>query len=62
LPADPEAWLRQAVEHPGSWWTDWINWLATHGGRKVKAKKQLGGGGHKAMEPAPGLYVKEKAA
>ncbi len=63
LPADPEAWLKQAVEHPGSWWTEWINWLATHGGRKVKVKvkKQLGGGGHKAMEPAPGLYVREKA-
>ena len=28
LPADPEAWLKGAQQHPGSWWTDWGRWIA----------------------------------
>ena len=60
LPEDPEAWLAAAQEQPGSWWRDWSDWLANYGGRKVKAKKKLGGGGHSVIEPAPGSYVKQR--
>jgi polyhydroxyalkanoate synthase len=61
LPADPDAWLAQAIEQPGSWWRDWTSWLSGHAGATVKAKKRLGGGTYKAIEPAPGRYVREPA-
>lgn len=61
LPADPQQWFEAAVEHPGSWWTDWAAWLASHAGAKKAAPKTYGGHGYKAIEPAPGRYVKQKA-
>ncbi|MCY4746632.1 class I poly(R)-hydroxyalkanoic acid synthase [Pelomonas sp. UHG3] len=61
LPADPEAWLQGATEHPGSWWTDWSAWLASHAGAKKPAPKAPGSRKYKAIEPAPGRYVKVKA-
>jgi len=59
-PADPGQWLAQAEEHPGSWWPLWSQWLAAHAGGERKAPKTLGNRRHKAIEPAPGRYVKEK--
>jgi polyhydroxyalkanoate synthase len=61
LPADPDAWLATATEHPGSWWTDWSAWLASHAGAKKPAPKTPGSRKYKAIEPAPGRYVKVKA-
>jgi len=59
-PADPDEWLAAAEEHPGSWWPVWSNWLAAFKGGERKAAKGLGNKRHKAIEPAPGRYVKEK--
>ena len=56
-----EDWFDAAREHPGSWWTDWSKWLAGHGGKKVAAPKTPGSRQYKAIEPAPGRYVKQKA-
>jgi polyhydroxyalkanoate synthase len=61
LPANSEAWLHDAVEHPGSWWTDWSKWLSKFGGPMKPAPKQYGSAKYKVIEPAPGRYVKEKA-
>jgi polyhydroxyalkanoate synthase len=61
LPADSEAWLQGATEHPGSWWTDWSAWLASHAGAMKPAPKTPGNRKYKAIEPAPGRYVKVKA-
>ncbi len=61
LPASPEAWLADAVEHPGSWWTDWSDWLRPFGGKQIAAPKKQGTAKYKPIEPAPGRYVKEKA-
>ncbi len=61
LPAEPEAWLRGATEHPGSWWTDWSPWLSAHAGALKPAPKAPGNRKFKAIEPAPGRYVKVKA-
>ncbi len=58
----PQDWLAQSAEQPGSWWTDWDAWLAKHQGQKLRAPKAPGGGPYSAIEPAPGRYVKEKAA
>jgi poly[(R)-3-hydroxyalkanoate] polymerase subunit PhaC len=61
LPDSADAWLAGAVERPGSWWTDWSAWLAPFGGKQVAAPKRPGSARWKAIEPAPGRYVKEKA-
>jgi polyhydroxyalkanoate synthase subunit PhaC len=60
LPANSEAWLHAATEHPGSWWVDWSRWLAQYGGAKKAAPKQYGNEKYTVIEPAPGRYVKEK--
>jgi len=61
FPATLDAWLEGATEHKGSWWTDWSGWLAGHAGKQVAAPKRYGKGAKfKAIEPAPGRYVKEK--
>ncbi len=62
LPATIDQWIAGAKEHPGSWWTDWSGWLKGHAGKLVPAPKSYGkGANYKAIEPAPGRYVKAKA-
>ena len=62
LPASQADWLTGAQEHPGSWWTDWAQWLKGHAGKQIAAPKAYGkGSAYKASEPAPGRYVKAKA-
>ncbi len=61
VPADAKEWFAKAKEHPGSWWTDWAAWLKSHGGKQIAAPKGYGNRSHKAIEPAPGRYVKQKA-
>jgi len=62
FPKDAEQWLGKAKEHAGSWWTDWAAWLKTHAGKQVAAPKTYGRGKHKAIEAAPGRYVKERSS
>ena len=62
FPATLDKWLAGATEHPGSWWTDWSDWLKSHAGKQIAAPKAYGKGAKfKAIEPAPGRYVKQKA-
>jgi polyhydroxyalkanoate synthase len=62
LPKTHEEWLKGAKEHHGSWWTDWAAWLKPQAGKQVAAPKSYGRAGKfKAIEPAPGRYVKAKA-
>ena len=58
---DARAWLAGSVEHKGSWWLHWIEWLKGHGGRSVASRKKAGNARYRALEPAPGRYVKERA-
>ena len=60
-PASAQAWLDRATEHPGSWWPDWAQWLTHHAGAQVAAPKAFGDRRHRAIEPAPGRYVLQKA-
>ena len=62
LPVRAPEWFDKAKEHPGSWWTDWAAWLKGHAGRQVAAPKAFGNRQHKAIEAAPGRYVKQKAS
>jgi polyhydroxyalkanoate synthase len=57
---DLDGWIRNATEHPGSWWTDWITWLKAQDGREVDAREP-GGGVLAAIEDAPGSYVKVRS-
>ncbi len=59
---DADAWLAAAAERRGSWWTDWSEWLARHGGERAKARARLGNAKFKPAERAPGSYVKHRIA
>jgi polyhydroxyalkanoate synthase subunit PhaC len=52
-----EEWLEGTTQHPGSWWTDWHEWVTAIGDSKVPArdpaKGKLG-----VIEDAPGSFVK----
>ncbi len=61
LPTKAQEWFDKAKEHPGSWWTDWSAWLKGHAGKQIAAPKAPGNRTYKAIEPAPGRYVKQKA-
>jgi polyhydroxyalkanoate synthase subunit PhaC len=61
LPASADDWFASAKEVPGSWWPDWSAWLKPNAGPMVAAPKSPGNRKHKAIEPAPGRYVKAKA-
>lgn len=62
FPKSPDEWIAGAKEQPGSWWTDWSKWLKGNAGKQVPAPKTYGKGTkYKAIEPAPGRYVKAKA-
>ena len=56
-----QQWFESAKELPGSWWPDWGRWLKPNAGKLVGAPKGYGDRKHKAIEPAPGRYVKVKA-
>jgi polyhydroxyalkanoate synthase subunit PhaC len=62
LPKTHDEWFKGSKEHPGSWWTDWSAWLKPHAGKQIAAPKSYGKGKYKVIEPAPGRYVKAKAA
>jgi polyhydroxyalkanoate synthase len=57
---DPEKWLESAQKSAGSWWPDYVAWLAERNGPEVDAPKALGAEGLPPLGPAPGNYVMEK--
>jgi polyhydroxyalkanoate synthase len=60
LPDSADAWFAGAKQHEGSWWTDWAKWLSAHAGKQVPARLP-GKGRLKAIEAAPGSYVRIRA-
>jgi len=57
FPKKPEEWLAKAEMRPGSWWPEWQEWIAEHSDGTVPAREP-GSGKLKAIEDAPGSYVK----
>jgi polyhydroxyalkanoate synthase len=58
--ASLEAFVEGAEEHKGSWWPDWLAWLAGQSDARVKAKGKRAPGKSKddaVIEDAPGRYV-----
>ena len=58
---EAEQWLDKAEERPGSWWPDWDAWLKRHSSGTVPAPAGPGSATYRAIEPAPGRYVKLKS-
>ena len=57
-----QEFIAYSTEHKGSWWPDWIQWLKGLGARSVKADgaRVPGKGKLKAIEDAPGRYVRTR--
>ncbi|QJQ32480.1 class I poly(R)-hydroxyalkanoic acid synthase [Sphingomonas lacunae] len=60
--ASLDEFIAGAREVKGSWWPDWIQWIAAQDGAKVPTKgaRLPGKGKLKAIEDAPGRYVKAR--
>ena len=54
--SDPDAWQAAAAAKEGSWWPEWIEWLAARSGRAVDPPA-MGGAGYEPLQDAPGSYV-----
>ncbi len=54
---DVDTWFKNAEEHSGSWWPDWIEWIKQQDAETVEARKP-GGGKLTPIEDAPGSYVR----
>ncbi len=55
-----EDWAAKAVEHPGSWWPNWFEWLRMQAPGLVPARVP-GDAGLTVLGDAPGTYVLVKA-
>jgi len=53
-------WMKGAVEHKGSWWPDWREWLVGHDPEEVAARP-VGSDARPPIEDAPGSYVRVRA-
>ena len=58
-PADPQAWLAGAVQHEGSWWEDWAEWIAARAGSRT-SPPPIGSAEFPPLGDAPGTYVHER--
>jgi polyhydroxyalkanoate synthase len=61
-PASLDEFVAGATEHKGSWWPDWAKWIGALDEKKIPAKgaRVPGKGKLKAIEDAPGSYVRAK--
>ncbi|MFB6449172.1 PHA/PHB synthase family protein [Bradyrhizobium tunisiense] len=53
-------WMKDAVEHKGSWWPDWREWLRGIDPEEVPARS-VGSDALPPIEDAPGSYVRVRA-
>ena len=53
---DPDAFLAQAPQKQGSWWPEWVAWLATQSGEPVDPPA-MGAAAYASLGDAPGTYV-----
>jgi polyhydroxyalkanoate synthase len=56
---DPQAWLDEADEHTGTWWTHWADWIIAQSSGARLAPSRLGSAQHPPLEEAPGCYVRD---
>lgn len=56
-PTDPQDFLTSVTPTQGSWWTDFVQWLAEHSGVDKPAPATLGSSNYEVIGAAPGTYV-----
>ncbi|MBU6426040.1 MAG: class I poly(R)-hydroxyalkanoic acid synthase [Rhodospirillales bacterium] len=61
MPENPDEWFQGATEMGGSWWPDWHRWATAQNSEKVPAREPGKARGFKAIEDAPGEYVRVKS-
>jgi poly[(R)-3-hydroxyalkanoate] polymerase subunit PhaC len=56
---DPDSWQSSTPVRAGSWWPEWLAWLAGHGSGERAAPPATGApaAGYPRLEDAPGRYV-----
>jgi polyhydroxyalkanoate synthase len=57
MPASTGQFVAEVPTTPGSWWPDYVAWLAERSGDLRAAPKTLGNARHKPTAKAPGSYV-----
>ncbi|HEX5393499.1 MAG TPA: class I poly(R)-hydroxyalkanoic acid synthase, partial [Rhodocyclaceae bacterium] len=58
MPDAPEAWLAEAKQNEGSWWTDWQQWVEKLNGDEKVPARDPAKGKLKVLEDAPGSFAK----
>jgi polyhydroxyalkanoate synthase len=57
-PESADEWFAGAVQHGGSWWNDWQEWMDARNAGEPKVPPRVPGeGGLRALEDAPGSYA-----
>ena len=59
-PADTKAWLEKASKVKGSWWDDYVDWLAERTGPERNKPTRLGSATYEPLCDAPGTYVHDR--
>jgi polyhydroxyalkanoate synthase len=59
-PADAGAWLESASKVKGSWWDDYVDWLAARTGPERNKPRRLGSAAFEPVCDAPGTYVHDR--
>lgn len=52
-------WEKASVNHDGTWWLHWIEWVKKFGSTKVTAR-EVGNAAFRPIENAPGKYARKK--
>jgi polyhydroxyalkanoate synthase len=55
---DPEQWQAKAQKVSGTWWEHWADWAIERSGDTRRSPAKLGSRKFRAIEPAPGAYVR----
>ncbi len=59
-PPEAQDWLAVASKIKGSWWDDYVSWLAERTGEERAKPKRLGSESHQPICDAPGEYVHDR--
>ncbi len=59
-PEDAQEWLASASKVKGSWWNDYVEWLAERTGPERNKPRKLGNASYEPIGEAPGTYVHDR--